>query len=45
MSVLLSTEVNAENVVINEAKTGKTSGFKSSKIRYNLEGKESRFLL
>jgi len=45
MSVLLSTEVNAENVVINEAKTGKTSGFKSAKIRYNLEGKESRFLL
>lgn len=45
MSVLLSTEVNAENVIINEPKTGKTSGFKSAKIRYNLEGKESRFFL
>ena len=45
MSVLLSTEVNADNVVINEPKSGKTSGFKSAKIRYNLEGKESRFFL
>jgi hypothetical protein len=45
MSVLLSTEVNAENVIINEPKTGRTSGFKSAKIRYSLEGKESRFFL
>ena len=45
MSVLLSTEVNAENVIINKPKTGKTNGFKSAKIRYNLEGKESRFFL
>ena len=45
MSVLLSTEVNADNVVINEPKSGKTSGFKSAKIRYNLEGKEGRFFL
>ena len=45
MSVLLSTEVNAENVIINEPKTGKTSGFKSAKIRYNLDGKRNRFFL
>lgn len=45
MSVLLSTEVNSDNIVLSEPKTGKVGGLKSSRIRYNLEGKEGRFFL
>ena len=41
MSVLLSTEVNSDNIVLSEERTGKVGGLKSSRIRYNLEEKES----